>query len=265
MNISLSGLELLRGTGFSLGDRLDPFVLDEAEEEQMHNNLSNRDPRTSFDGQFNEMESDSVVSLSSDASQSVPSEEILRGAGISFEDRLDPMVLDEVEKEQNDSPSHGNIHIDPIQEVELNSAANPSPQGSNLAASSELLQQSGSSLEHTPSLQMLNEAEERQEQDEPSDMEHGVEEEHMEHLKTRLNFQEDESLDFTGPVMPVGAKKMKSLQVIITETEKSHGLDGFPMIVTPDSKFPGDSVASHFQVVIFSCRRPLSLGKEGIF
>ncbi|KAI3452545.1 hypothetical protein Pfo_009209 [Paulownia fortunei] len=246
MNISLSGLEVLRGTSFALEDRLDPIVLDEAEEEQMQNKPSNEDLRTNFQGPTNNMESDSVESLSTDRRPSVPSLEILRGTGFSLEDRLDPMVLDEAEKEQlNDRPFDDNIRSNfwgPIQDVEFDSVANPSPQGSDSVASLGILHKSGFSLEHSPNFNMLNEAEKGQGHNVPSDKEHGVEEEHVEHLRTQLNFQEDEPHDFTGSVdkaQPVGAKKMKFLEVITPESVKCQRLEEFPMsIVTPDSKLP---------------------------
>ncbi|KAL7140622.1 hypothetical protein ABFS83_08G001200 [Erythranthe nasuta] len=233
MNISLAGLEVLRGTSFSLEDRLDPIILDEAEEAQMHNkHLPNRDPIM-----CNEMESGSVVSLSSNKSHSVLSAEIFRGTGFSLEDRLEPMVLNEDEEEQpNARPSKENISSnmhEPIQDVEFDSVANPSPQGSKLAASSETPQRSG--------FQMLNEDEKVQHHEETSDKEKRVEEEPIEHLKAQMNCQENEPHEFTGSMdKHVSAKKMKSLEVINSESLECQRPKEFPMsvVVTPDSKLP---------------------------
>ncbi|KAL9157375.1 hypothetical protein ABFS82_08G001200 [Erythranthe guttata] len=233
MNISLAGLEVLRGTSFSLEDRLDPIILDEAEEAQMHNkHLPIRDSIM-----CNEMESGSVVSLSSNRSHSVPSAEIFCGTGFSLEDRLEPMVLNEDEEEQpNARPSKENISSNmhgPIQDVEFDSVANPSPQGSKLAASLETPQRSG--------FQMLNEDEKVQSHEETSDKEKRVDEETIEHLQAQMNCQENEPHEFTGSMdKHVSAKKMKSLEVINSESLECRRPKEFPMsvVVTPDSKLP---------------------------
>ncbi|KAK6155273.1 hypothetical protein DH2020_009521 [Rehmannia glutinosa] len=228
MNISLSSHEVLRGASFSLEDRLDPIVLDEAEEVQMHNKQSNEDQRTNFP---------------------VPSLEIVRGTGFCLEDRLDPMMLGEAEKEQlNDRPFNDNITSNfggPVQELEFDSVAKPSPQGSESVASLGILHKNGFSFEQSPNFKMLNEAEKGQGHDEPSDKEHRVEEEHVEHLRTQLNFQEDEPRDFTGSVdnaQPVGAKKLKVLEVITPDSVKCPRPDpagvGTPEVVTVRTPAP---------------------------
>lgn len=254
MNISLAGTEVLRGTRFSLEDRLDPIMLDEAEEEQMHNKLSNEDFRTNFQGPTN-MESEYVASPSNNRSHPLPSLEILRGIGFVLEDRLEPMVLDEAEKEQlDDRPSNDNISSNfqgPIQDVEFDTVAYQSPKGSDSVASLGLLHESTFSFDHSLNFQLLKEPEKGQGQ--PSDKEHGIEQEHVEHLRTQLNFQEGENRDFTGSVdqaKPVD-ERMKVLEVFTPESVKCQRPEEFPMsIVTPDSKLPGDSVASGFKPVI---------------
>ncbi|KAK4392891.1 Sister chromatid cohesion 1 protein 2 [Sesamum angolense] len=97
MNITLGGQGMLHRTSFSLEDRLDPMVLDEAEEEQMHNKPSNN-PRSNFQGPSNELVPDSVACLPNHRSHPVPSLEMLRGTRLSLEDRLEPMVLDEADE-----------------------------------------------------------------------------------------------------------------------------------------------------------------------
>ncbi|KAL0351116.1 UNVERIFIED_CONTAM: Sister chromatid cohesion 1 protein 2 [Sesamum radiatum] len=249
MNITLGGQGMLHRTSFSLEDRLDPMVLDEAEEEQMHNKPSNN-PRSNFQGPSNELVPDSVACLPNHRSHPVPSLEMLRGTRFSLEDRLEPMVLDEAEEDQmNDRPSDDSRRTNIqglIQDVEFDSAANPSPQGSDLVASLGITRKSGSTLEHTPNFKTLSETEKGHGHDEPSDEEHGVEAEHMEHPRTWLNFQEDEPHNLAGSVdkeQPMGVEKVKFLEVITPESGKWKRMDEVPIpIVTPDPKLP----AAHF-------------------
>ncbi|KAL0377317.1 UNVERIFIED_CONTAM: Sister chromatid cohesion 1 protein 2 [Sesamum radiatum] len=243
MNITLGGLGILRRTSFSLEDRLDPIVLDEAEEEQMHNKPSNNNPMSNFQGPSNELVPDSVACLPDHRSHPVPSFEMLRGTSFSLEECLESMALDEAEKDQmNDRPSdeirRTNIQ-GLIQDLEFDSVANPSPQGSDSVASLGITHKSGSTLEHTPNFKMLSETEKGHGHDEPSDEELGGDEEHMEHTRTRLNIQEDEPCYLAGSVdkeQPVGAEKVKFLEVITPESGKC------ACHYHPDPKLP----ASHF-------------------
>ncbi|KAK4417876.1 Sister chromatid cohesion 1 protein 2 [Sesamum alatum] len=240
MNITLGGPGILRRTSYSLEDRLDPMVLDEAEEEQMHNNPSNNNPRSNSEGPINELVPDSVAYLPNHRSHPVPSLEILRGTSFCLEDRLEPMVLDEAEKDQtNDRPPDDSIRANfqgQIQDVEFDPVANPSPQGSDSVASLGITRKSGSTLEYTPSFKMLRETDKGHGHDEPSD------EEHMEHPRTVLNFQEDEPHNLTGSIdkeQPVGAEKVKFLEVITPESGKWQRTEEVPIpIVTPDPKLP---------------------------
>ncbi|XP_020554635.1 sister chromatid cohesion 1 protein 2 isoform X2 [Sesamum indicum] len=246
MNITLGGQGILHRTSFSLEDRLDPMVLDEAEEEEMHNKPSNNNLWSNFQGPSNELVPDSVACLPNHRSHPVPSLEMLRGTSFSLEDRLEPMVLDEAEKDQmNDRPSDDSRRTNIqglIQDVEFDSVANPSPRGSDSVASLGITRKSGSTLEHTPNFKALSETEKGHGHDEPSDEEHGVEEEHMEYPRTRLNFQEDEPHNLGGSVdkeLPVGAEKVKFLEVITPESGKWQRTEDVPIpIVTPDPKLP---------------------------
>ncbi|KAL0450776.1 UNVERIFIED_CONTAM: Sister chromatid cohesion 1 protein 2 [Sesamum latifolium] len=248
MNITLGGPGILRRTSFSLEDRLDPMVLDEAEEEQMHNKPSNNSLMSNFQGPSNELVPDSAACLPDHRSHPVPSFEMLRGTSFSLEDRLEPMVLDEAEKDQmNDRPSDESRRTNIqglIQDLEFDSVANPSPQGSDSVASLGITRKSGSTLEHTPNFKMLTEK--GHGHDEPSDEELGGEEEHMEHTRTRLNIQEDEPRNLAGSVdkeQPVGVEKVKFLEVITPESGKWQRTEEVPLpIVTPDPKLP----AAHF-------------------
>ncbi|KAL6518739.1 hypothetical protein OROHE_017492 [Orobanche hederae] len=226
-NISSSGLEVLRESSFSLEDRVDPIAWVEAGDMQMHDKVTSQNVKTYLQEPINK-------------SNSVPSLEKVRGTVFSsLEDRLDPMILDEVEKEQviNDRPSDDNINSNffgRVQDAEFGSAANKSPQGSDLVASLGLLHKSSLTRQHSPSFKML---------DEPSDKGHEVEVEHVDRLRNRVNFQEDEPCDFTGSAAKVQvmcSKKLKRLEAASSESVKCQIPEKTPIsvVVTPISKLP---------------------------
>ncbi|KAH6831277.1 Rad21/Rec8-like family protein [Perilla frutescens var. hirtella] len=275
---SLPSSDIFHGTGFTLEYQLEPMVLDEAEheqlndrasngkaspnltgqiqEEQMHDNLSDEDLRTNFQGPTN-MESDFVVSLSNNRFLSLPSLEILRGIGFGLEDRLEPMVLDEAEKEQlYDRPSNKNTSPNvqgPIQDAEFNFVANQSPKGSNPPESLEIiLHEINLSLEHSSNFELLKEAEKRQGHDKSSHEEHAIDEEQTDNLNPQLNFQEGEHHDFTGAVdniAPVGPE-LKRSEVIAPESVKFQKPEKFNVsILNPHSKLPADVVTTEVAAV----------------
>ncbi|KAL3629106.1 hypothetical protein CASFOL_026328 [Castilleja foliolosa] len=203
-NISLSGLESLCGSIFSLEDRLDPIVLDEAEKVQMNGNLHNEDMST------NSQEPTNIVSQSHGKNDSAPSLEALRGTAFSLDDHLDPMMLDEVEQEQlNDnrqsSIDMGSKFCEPIQDEEFVSVANSSPQGNDSVASLGALHKCSFPFQHSPGLKLS---------DEPPDEMCQVEEEH------------------------VGPEKLKSPEVATPECVKCQRPEILLSVVSKDSKLP---------------------------
>ncbi|KAL8475274.1 hypothetical protein ACS0TY_028090 [Phlomoides rotata] len=90
----LPSLEIVCGSWFGLEDRLEPLVLDEAEEEQLNGWPSNH-------------------------KEQVQDMELVCGSWFGLEDRLEPMVLDEAEEEQlNGRPSN---YKEQVQDMELDS------------------------------------------------------------------------------------------------------------------------------------------------
>lgn len=245
--ISLAGVEVLRGTRFSLGDHRDPNLLDEAEDEQMHK----KQTEMNFQRPTNDMESDSDMGPLNYRSHSLPSLEIVCGSWFALEDRLEPMVLDEAEKKQLDCRPF--IHQEPVQDMELDFINHQSSKGGD---SVEILgvHESGISLEQLPNFKTLNEAEKGQGHEKPPDKEHGVEEEHVEHLSTEFKFQEGEHQDFTASVDKAKAVDAgdKVPDAITRESVKGQRPEELHVsIVTPDSKLPGDSFS--LKPVNFSC------------
>lgn len=272
-DISLAGVEVLRRALCSLEDCLDPMQLDESaeesgneqlndrpsndnsspkfrgtfQEEQFHDNLSHKDLRTNTLGLTNAMESDFVMGPSSSRFRTLPSLEILRGIGFALEDRLEPMVLDEAEKEQlYDRPSDKSTSSNGqglLQDVEFNSVVNQSPKGSNPVESLGIFHESDFSLECSSSFKLLSGSEKREGHDKASDDKHGAEKEHMDHLSTPLDFQEGEDQDFTEAVdnaAPVGPE-FKLLEVIALESVKCQKPDKFHVpVLNPHSKLPAD-------------------------
>lgn len=285
-DISLAGVGVLRRALCSLEDCLDPMQLDESaeesgneqlndrpsddnscpkfretfQEEQFHDNLSHKDLRTNTLRLINAMESDFVMGPSSSRFRTLPSLEILRGIGFALEDRFEPMVLDEAEKEQlYDRPSYKSTSSNGqglLQDVEFNSAVNQSPKGSNPVESLGIFHESDFSLECSSSFKLLSGSEKREGHDKASDHEHGADKEHMDHLSTPLDFQEGEDQDFTEAVdnaVPVGPE-FKLLEVIALESVKCQKPDKFHVpVLNPHSKLPGDFAASAFKPVKFSC------------
>lgn len=252
MKISLSGFDTLRGTGFSLGDQMEPMVLDEDEEEHMCKNAFQDNSRAIVLGAAKEMKSNSVKYLANNTSPSVPSLEILCGTVTLSEDHTDPTVLYGAGKEQtNDTPASENTRaysLEPIQDVEFYDAVSPLSEGSDVVASSVILHGSGISLEHSPSLKISSEAEKGQGcNDEPTDC-FGVIEKHVESLGTQLRFQEDEPHEI--PELIDKAKSMvvnkrKFLEVITHESTICQNMDASPTSkVAQDPKLSGDSVSS---------------------
>ncbi|KAL6552907.1 hypothetical protein OROGR_006749 [Orobanche gracilis] len=226
-NISSSGVEVVRESSFSPEDRLDPIAWVEDGDIQMHDKVTSENVKTDLQEPINK-------------SNLVPSLEKVRGTAFSYlEDRLDPMILDEVEKEQviNDRPSDDNINskfCGQVQDAEFGSAANKSPQGSDLVASLGLLHKSSLTRQHSPSFKMLNK---------PSDKGHEVEVEHVDQLRNRVNFQEDEPCDFTesaDKVQVMCSKKLKRLEVASSGSVKCQIREKTPIsvVVTPISKLP---------------------------
>lgn len=230
--ICLAGVESLRGSRFSLGDHID---LDEAEDEQVPKKQTDKDP---IEGPTNDMESDPDVGPSNYRSHSLPSLEILCGTWFALEDRLEPMVLDEAEKEQLDGrPSKQK------EPIELDSIHHQSSKGGDSV--------SISGVPHLPNFKTLDEAEKGQ------GLEKAPDKEHVEHLSSKFNFQEGEHQDFAASVdkaKPVDAGD-KAPEVIILENLNGRRPEELHVpVVIPDSKFPGDSFSSPLKPVNFSCR-----------
>lgn len=269
--LSLPSLEMPRGIGFCLEDRLEPMVLDEAEQEQFYDKPSSSKVHLPIQ----DVELNSVVNQSHEESNpvenidilhenlagclsrgrilSLPSLEIPRGIGFSLEDHLEPMVLDEAEQEQlYDRPSSSNVLVT-IQDLKLNSVVN---HGSNHVEDMDTLHESNSSLEHLPSFKLLNLAEKREGLDKPTNEDQAAKEKHMDHQSNQLSCQEGvdlvftETVDNTKPACP-------ELEVIPPEIVKCQKPENFRVSIDSipkhHSKFPGNfSVASAFKSVIFS-------------
>ncbi|GER33286.1 sister chromatid cohesion 1 protein [Striga asiatica] len=225
MNISFSSMEALRGARFSLEDLVEPIALDEAEDSQLHDKLSNKDITTSIPEKTNDMVSDSFASLPSDSKPDLaPSLERLRENLFTLEDRLDPMVMSELETEDISPRFCG-----PVQ-----NPANISPQRTDSIASLGTV--------HKDSFKMLDEAEKRQVNNGPSEKQHEVVIEDN-NCESQSYFQEGEPPgSLTGSVdkpQPTGLNKLKSLEVVTPESMTSQKRKEFPMsIVTPDPKLP---------------------------
>ncbi|XP_051120447.1 uncharacterized protein LOC127244125 isoform X3 [Andrographis paniculata] len=129
---------LLSGTSLYLEDRLDPMMLDEAEEDQLC--YKGCGDATRACSPVLKMEPDSVASLSNKISHSAPSLEILRESRCLSEGVLDFMALDEPEILQTDNRSStDNVMVNflvPIQDEEFCSVARPSHQVRDLVPSS---------------------------------------------------------------------------------------------------------------------------------
>lgn len=256
--LSLPSLEMPRGIGFCLEDRLEPMVLDEAEQEQLYDRPSN----SKVQSPIRDVELNSVVNQSHEESNpvenidihhdesaeclsngrilSLPCLEIPRGIGFSLEDHLEPMVLDEAEQEQlYDRPSSSSVQVT-IQDVKLNSVAN---QGSNHVEDIDMLHDSNFSLEHLPSFNLLNLAEKREGVDKPTNEDQAAKEKPKDHQSNQLSIQESvdlvfiEAVDNTRPACP-------ELGVIPPEIVKCQKPENFRVsidsIPKPHSKFPGN-------------------------
>ncbi|CAA0820131.1 Unknown protein [Striga hermonthica] len=138
MNISFSSMETLRGARFSLEDLVEPITLDEAEDSQLHDKLSNEDITTS-----------------------IPSLERLRETMFTLEDRLDPMVMSELETEEISPRFYG-----PVQDSGFSTAANISPQRTDSIASLGTLHKDSSPVQHSPHFKISDEAEKQQDNNE---------------------------------------------------------------------------------------------------
>ncbi|XP_057766913.1 sister chromatid cohesion 1 protein 2-like isoform X2 [Salvia miltiorrhiza] len=227
-------------------DKANPNFRGRIQEEQMHDNLSDNDLRINIQGSTNNMESDFVLRLSNNAILSLPSLEMLRGTVFTLEDRLEPMVLDEAEKEQlyvrpSNKITSSNF-LGPIQDVELNSVMNQSHEGTDPVENLEMLHEGNFSLEHLSTFNLLKSAEKRDGHDKPTHEEHEVEEKHMDHLltQTRSSFQEgldqvfSEAVDNAGKVGP-------ELEVIPLESVKCQKPENVHVsIQNPHSKLPAD-------------------------
>lgn len=99
-------LEMLRGTVFTLEDRLEPMVLDEAEEEQLYDRPSNKSTSSKFLVSIQDVELNSVMNPSHEGSNPVETLEILDESNFSMEHLSSLMLLNLAEKkDDHDKPT----------------------------------------------------------------------------------------------------------------------------------------------------------------
>ncbi|XP_042061307.1 sister chromatid cohesion 1 protein 2-like isoform X2 [Salvia splendens] len=104
--LPLPSLEMLRGTVFTLEDRLEPMVLDEAEEEQLYDRPSNKSTSSNFRAPIQDVELNSVVNPSHEGSITVENLEILDESNFSMEHLSSLMLLNLAEKkDDHDKPT----------------------------------------------------------------------------------------------------------------------------------------------------------------
>ncbi|XP_047947637.1 sister chromatid cohesion 1 protein 2 isoform X2 [Salvia hispanica] len=104
--LPLPSLEMLRGTVFTLEDRLEPMVLDEAEEEQLYDRPSNKSTSSNFLAPIQDVELNSVVNPSREGSNPVENLEILDESNFSMEHLSGLMLLNLAEKkDDHDKPT----------------------------------------------------------------------------------------------------------------------------------------------------------------
>ncbi|KAL1564288.1 sister chromatid cohesion 1 protein 3-like isoform X1 [Salvia divinorum] len=105
-NAILPSLELLRGTVFTLEDRLEPMVLDEAEKEQLYDRPSNKSTSSNFLVPIHDVELNSVVNPSHEGSHPVENLEILNESHFCMEHLSGLMLLNLAEKkDDHDKPT----------------------------------------------------------------------------------------------------------------------------------------------------------------
>ncbi|XP_042065716.1 sister chromatid cohesion 1 protein 3-like isoform X1 [Salvia splendens] len=102
----LPSLEMLRGTVFTLEDRLEPMVLDEAEEEQLYDRPSNKSTSSNFLVPIQDVELNSAVNPIHEGSNPVENLEILDESNFSMEHLSGLMLLNLAEKkDDHDKPT----------------------------------------------------------------------------------------------------------------------------------------------------------------
>ncbi|XP_051140560.1 sister chromatid cohesion 1 protein 2-like [Andrographis paniculata] len=207
---SLARLGEVPNTSYFLEDRLEPLVLDVAEEEQLC------------------MKATDTMCLT------LPSLERPRDAQFSFEDCSDYMLLDGAEKEQTShKPSDdmiGTDFPDPIKDVEFDDDSSPLTLGIESAKGTEILEATDISFEYCPTLKTSNEAEKDQGSNEPSSTESGITEKPVENLKAQLSMQEG-GLERVDIAQPVAVNKRNVLEVLTPDIMSCQNMDVFPMSI----------------------------------